>query len=296
MTALKLDLFLFIGDVIYADTRDLQVMRKDYEQLEAQPSFRSFREKTPILAIWDDHDMGENDAGREYPLIDDSKKIFLEFFREPAHSARRLHPGLYGSWTFGPPGQRVQIILLDARSFRSPLKKANSWIPWDSAYLPDTSPNATILGDAQWKWLETTLQEPAELRILASSYQFVNANAVKERWALMPLERERLLKLLEKNPTPHFVISGDRHFPEFSRLPRPNSRAPLVEFTSSGMTHTTSPKPEETNPLQVHVGRNVMNFGLIEIQWPKNATEKLSIQSSARGPGGAVVFTETFVP
>ena len=67
------DLFIFLGDNIYADTTDMDVMRKCYEKLGAIPGFKKLRESnTRILATWDDHDMGANDAGAEYPKKDES--------------------------------------------------------------------------------------------------------------------------------------------------------------------------------------------------------------------------------
>src|ERR1700754_3659142 len=62
------DLFVFLGDNVYLDTRDPEVMRRKYAQLAAQPGFQRLKATTPILAIWDDHDFGENDAGVEYPM------------------------------------------------------------------------------------------------------------------------------------------------------------------------------------------------------------------------------------
>ena len=55
----QFDLFVFLGDNIYGDTRDMSVLRSKYAQLAAQPGFVRLRESTPVVAIWDDHDFGE---------------------------------------------------------------------------------------------------------------------------------------------------------------------------------------------------------------------------------------------
>ncbi len=47
----------------------------------------------------------------------------LDFFEVPADDIRRQREGVYWSQVFGPAGKRVQVILLDTRYFRSPLKK-----------------------------------------------------------------------------------------------------------------------------------------------------------------------------
>ncbi|WP_300539073.1 alkaline phosphatase D family protein, partial [Sphingosinicella sp.] len=114
-------LFLFLGDNIYGDTRDMDVLRAKYAKLAAKPGFQRLRRKTPCLAIWDDHDYGENDAGREYPMKQESKDVFLDFWMEPKDSPRRSRAGNYTSTTIGPEGRRVQIIMPDNRWFRSGL-------------------------------------------------------------------------------------------------------------------------------------------------------------------------------
>ena len=57
------DLFVLLGDNIYADTTNAAVMRRKYDALKQSPFFRSLRGKAPLLATWDDHDYGANDAG-----------------------------------------------------------------------------------------------------------------------------------------------------------------------------------------------------------------------------------------
>ena len=72
MIAQNPQLFLFIGDNIYADTEDMTVMRAKYAQLGAQPGYQQLRAHTPVLATWDDHDYGVNDGGGEYLMRTES--------------------------------------------------------------------------------------------------------------------------------------------------------------------------------------------------------------------------------
>ena len=113
------DLFIFLGDNIYADTRDMAAMRRKYAKLAAIRAFARLRETTPLVAIWDDHDFGENDAGGDYPMKEESRRIFLDFWAEPAASPRRDRDGIYASYVFGPAGARVQVILPDLRFNRT---------------------------------------------------------------------------------------------------------------------------------------------------------------------------------
>lgn len=67
------DLFIFLGDNIYGDTDDMEVLKAKYQKLGSKPTFQKLKSAMPILATWDDHDFGRNDAGRHYPHKAESK-------------------------------------------------------------------------------------------------------------------------------------------------------------------------------------------------------------------------------
>ena len=66
VTAKKPDLFLFLGDNIYGDTNDMELLKKKYAQLLASKSYKQLEATCPILATWDDYDFGANDSGKNY--------------------------------------------------------------------------------------------------------------------------------------------------------------------------------------------------------------------------------------
>jgi len=124
------------------------------------------------------------------------------------------------------------------------------------------------LGPTQWEWLKRELEKPAEIRIIGSSIQVLSNQHCCEKWANLPVERQRLLDLVAGVAfgTPVF-ISGDMHFGEISRLNDRRHPNPIYDITGSGMTHFD--KEAETlyvNPyrVQIYVG---LNFGSIEIDW-----------------------------
>ena len=88
VAAAEPELFLLIGDNIYGDTRDMQVMREKYAQFAADPGFAVLRRHVPLLGTWDDHDYGENNAGADYPMKRQSQQLLLDFFGVPADSPR----------------------------------------------------------------------------------------------------------------------------------------------------------------------------------------------------------------
>ncbi len=166
------DVFLFLGDNIYGDTENMDTLRAKYNRLGSKPEFKRLVERAAVLAVWDDHDFGVNDGGEEYPKKVESKEIFLQFWNEPAASLRRQHPGIYHSTVYGPVGKRTQFIMLDNRTFRTPVVAG---VPGKDIndYVADTNRNARMLGEEQWKWLEAELRKPAEVRIIMTSTQFV---------------------------------------------------------------------------------------------------------------------------
>ena len=281
----QLDLFVFLGDNIYADTRDMAVMRSKYAQLAAQPGFARLRESTPVAAVWDDHDFGENEAGGDYPLKEESRQIFLDFWNEPAGSPRRERDGIYASYVFGPPGARVQLLLPDLRYNRMPLTKLDlggaDYETWASARLAaglevpgpharNPDPKATMLGERQWKWLERQLQVPAELRLFGSSLQVLADFTGWEAWAGFARDRERLFDLIRrKNANGLVFLSGDMHYAELSKLDV-NVPYTLWDLTSSGLTEEWAvPTPNANRASEV---LPEANFGFIDIDWQGPST------------------------
>jgi len=124
VVAARPDVFVFAGDNIYADTEDMNAMRAKYAKLAAKPGFQKLLKRVPVLATWDDHDYGEDNAGAEYKMRVESQKVFLVFFGEPKDSQRLITPGIYDAKLIGPKGKRTQILLLDTRYFRSPLNQS----------------------------------------------------------------------------------------------------------------------------------------------------------------------------
>jgi alkaline phosphatase D len=265
----KPDLFVYLGDNIYADTRDMNVLREKYALLAAKPEFQRLRRQIPVVAIWDDHDYGENDAGKNYPFKVESRAIFFDFWRVPADSPRRSHDGIYGVHRFQQDGRTLQLILLDTRTFRDPLlrnpKSLPGGSPFKNDYQPDDSADKTFLGDDQWAWLKTQFLEPADLRIIASSIQFGHEYNGFESWTNFPREQTKMIDLIRETRANGVVfLSGDVHWAELSRRELPGGY-PLYDITASGITETW-PKIE---PNQYRVGEVVPenHFGEIEVDW-----------------------------
>lgn len=254
------DLFIYLGDNIYGDTEDMDLLRSKYARLSCKPEFQQLLGSTTVLATWDDHDYGENDAGLDYPQKEASKQIFLEFWNEPAGSSRWTHPGIYHNLELGDSAHRVQIILLDMRTFRTPLSENTS-----GSYVQDNNPASTFLGGQQWLWLEQQLQRPAQLRLICSSTQFGTEYNGMETWANFPLEQQRMFELIRQTQAGGVMfISGDVHYGELSMHQEPQLY-PIYDFTSSGLTQIDG--AAANNVYRIGNAFMQRNAGMIEINW-----------------------------
>ncbi|MEX1244980.1 MAG: alkaline phosphatase D family protein [Thermoanaerobaculia bacterium] len=270
--AARPDLFVFLGDNVYADTDDPTLLRAAYAKLASQPGFQRLKRTVPILATWDDHDYGTNDSGGDFPAKEASRQVFLDFFGVAKDSPRRKLQGVYHAETFGPPGKRVQIIALDTRYNRSALvfQEDPSDPSEGGSYVPSSDPAATLLGAEQWAWLEEVLREPAQIRIIGSSILVVNETYPGEKWANFPLERKRLFELLWKNRvTGAIFISGDRHLAELSMMDG-DFGYPAYDLTSSSLNWGERRwRHIESNRHRIGLVSRGDNFGLIEIDWDR---------------------------
>jgi alkaline phosphatase D len=270
-------LLLLLGDTVYADILDGRLtpatpsrIQQAYDQLARDPGFARLRERVPMLGTWDDHDFGNNDAGFEWEHKAASARIFHDFFGTPSDSPLRQQAGIYQSRIFGPIGQRVQVIMLDTRYFRSSLTKSRERLPGFTAfpYQPQTGPGATVLGNTQWDWLEQQLGKPAEIRLLASSIQVLSNEHPFEKWGNFPEERTRLFELIRKTGASGLLIlSGDRHLGDISVCEQ-SIDYPLYDITASGFNQARqSWRVNEPNAYRVAGLPYGNHFGAIEIDW-----------------------------
>jgi alkaline phosphatase D len=276
------DVFMMLGDNVYADTEagvyvgpNLEVMRRSYAALGAQPGFQALRAETPTLAVWDDHDYGINDGGVENPIKLQAKEIFAEFFDVPADDPLRGREGTYRAAVYGPEGRRVQIIQLDTRWFRSPLKETDEFnAPGKQRFIPDNDPAKTLLGEAQWAWLDEQLRAPAELRLIVSSIQVLAEGHGWERWGNFPHEQRRLFGLIRDTGARGVIfLSGDRHRAAAYRQIK-DTPYPMYELTSSSLNAGVASRQPEIDPHRLggklYAGEN---FGEIVIDWTRGVVQ-----------------------
>lgn len=258
-------LFLFMGDTVYADTLDLGVKRSAFARLNADKNYREFKKKTRVLAVWDDHDYGYNDAGGSYRAKKQMQKIFLDAFNEPADSPRRKQEGIYTAEQIAVNGKMIQIIVLDVRYFRSDWTFGPRKPPFSRTYAVDRRETSTMLGERQWQWLKAETERPADLRVLVSSTPVLSDDYLGERWGAFPLERDRLYQLMASAKTGKWLIlTGDRHFAQISEK-HGVLDYPLVELMASGMNTIWEDGSRETDSYRVGATLADYNYGTLRI-------------------------------
>ncbi|UXP32274.1 alkaline phosphatase family protein [Reichenbachiella agarivorans] len=251
------DIWIWLGDNIYGDSENMDTLRAKYLRQKLNPEYQVLMKQTKIIGTWDDHDFGENNAGKNYPAKEASQQELLDFLDVPMDDERRRRAGVYTSYDLGDSAFQIKILLLDTRYFRDDLKMLNDSIVADSV--------GTILGDAQWVWLESVLaQSTADVHLFASGIQFLPEEHIYEKWANFPKDREKLLQLIHQYQINRpIVLSGDRHIGEISRL---DYQGQLVyDLTSSSLTHGWSEHRKEPNKHRIGNIVYDMNYGVLEI-------------------------------
>ena len=246
------DLWIWTGDIIYADGDPPESVVEKYRSQKNQADYARLSQTTQILGIWDDHDYGLNNGGKEYEDKSNSQKRLLDFLNVPLDHPRRKREGAYDAVTYGPSGQRVKIILLDCRYHREA-----------------PGPETDILGEAQWTWLENELRNSdARVHIIGAGIQVVSSDHPFESWGQFPKAQKRLYQLIGDTKAPGVIfISGDRHLAEISMIPDTPAGYPIHDITSSGMTHSYDSFTGEPNRHRVSEVFAKLNFGMILINW-----------------------------
>lgn len=264
------NLWIWGGDNIYADTYDMSELSKDYKEQLNQKGYKELLKTTPIMATWDDHDYGVNDAGVEHRMKKESQQLFLDFLNVDENDVRRKQAGIYHSQIFKTPKGSIKVIVLDTRYFRTAMTRAD--VNGKKRYKPNSYGKGTILGKTQWNWLLTELNTSKEdFTILVSSIQFLSAEHGFEKWGNYPHEVDKMKKLIKESKVKNVLfLSGDRHISEFSKTEIEGLSSPIIDFTSSGLTHTYSSFSGEPNKSRI---KNVVfdiSFGVLKFDFDAN--------------------------
>lgn len=203
--ALEPDMFLWLGDNIYADSDQPSALADLYRRQRVVERLEPLLRTTPQLAIWDDHDFGFNDSDGTSPIKRQALDLFKSYWANPSYGQDSA-PGVYFKHSHGG----VDFFFLDGRFHRDP------------SSTPDT-PSKTMLGASQKAWLKAELAKSrAPFKILVSGGGWSSAEGKGgDSWAAYLHERNELFDFIRDRRIGGVIgISGDAHMGELNCIPR----------------------------------------------------------------------------
>jgi alkaline phosphatase D len=217
------DALFMLGDNVYIDDPTHSLTHHYcYYRRQSQPQWRSLVSKTPVYAIYDDHDFGLNDCVPG-PFIDKPawKRSVWEIFRNnwanPSYGGGDAQPGCWFDTYLGD----VHFICLDCRYYRNDVGR-------------------TMLGPVQKEWLLRTLKDSTgTFKVLASSVPWSAGvkPGSRDTWDGYASERESIFEFIDDHRIDGVVlISADRHRVDIRKTKRPGGYD-LHEFMSSRLTN-----------------------------------------------------------
>jgi alkaline phosphatase D len=285
------DLILHLGDYIYEyatpatyvrpfkgpEITTLADYRARYALYRTDPDLQAAHAAAPFLVTWDDHEV-DNDYAGSHAEDKAPTDAFLAR-RAAAYRAYFEHMPLRRAQTPRGPamplyrrvayGALVQFLVLDTRQYRTPQPCGAA-----RAALCDAArdPRATILGDAQERWLYERLDRSGAVwNVLAQQVMLaqvdVGAGAPVEysmdKWAGYQADTSALADFLMRRKPPNpVVLTGDIHSSwvcDVKQDPRrPESPTIATEFigtsiSSGGDGQARPPRVEAFLPDNPHV-------------------------------------------
>lgn len=266
----KAAFMLWLGDAWY--TREVDYYsewglwyRASHDR--AIPILQNFWKAMPQFAMWDDHDYGPNDIGKNYILKDASRKVFNAYFCNP--SAGENGQGTYTMTSWGD----ADIFLTDDRWWRSADRTKDS-------VDGKPNPDKRMLGPQQMDWLKNSLlYSSATFKIIAVGSQVLNPASPYDKLLNFPIEYDELMNFIKEYKINGVIfLTGDRHHSEIIKVDRPGTY-PLYDITVSPLTSGTHSfgGPEKNNPYRVLGIDEKQNYARFSFSGKRNE-RKLTVE------------------
>lgn len=261
------DLFVNLGDNIYADALQPHVFDFEYQRQRGVPNYQRVARDIPQLAIWDNHDFSALD--RSNPLRDAALAAFKRYWANPGYGLRDA-PGVFFRLSYGA----VDLFCTDGRYHRDP-------------NIADDVPGKTMLGARQKAWLKDELkQSRAVFKVLAcGSGWSKNKGPGGDAWSSFLHEREEIFDFIrDENVSGVILISGDTHIAELNCIPwSERGGYDLFDFVSSPLAQLPSQSWLRRSPdIRLRTPyTSGSNFGLLRFEFAGEPTVKADIVDPA---------------
>lgn len=293
MLSEDIDFVVHVGDYIYEDgaragaprqvtggeTLTLEDYRNRHATYRLDPALQAVHAAFPFIVTWDDHEVENNYAGAiSEELVDPTEfltrraaayKAYYEHMPLPRSAEPRgAAAQLYRRIDFG---RLAQFNVLDTRQYRTDQPCGDAFPAYCEGLF---DPNATLLGDAQERWLQRGLRtSKATWNVLAQQVMltkwdggvltgFQSPLFNPDAWDGYQVARDRLLGFMAQaavaNP---IVLTGDIHSSWVADLKRnfsdPNSSVVATEFVGTSISSDFPvqfiPQVEATLPSNLHI-------------------------------------------
>lgn len=248
LAAHRFPVFLMLGDNVYIDHPERPAIQDyTYYRRQSEPRYRSFVARTPLYAVWDDHDFGTNDSWGTPAKYEPAWKYevwkkYRNNWNNPYYAGGEEQPGVWTDFSYGD----VDFFMLDSRYYRTA----------SEAEQPD------MLGEAQMAWLKEKLSNSkATFKVIASPvpWSFDSKTGTQmtpagrrpgglDTWLGFKEQRQEIFDFLHQERIEGVVlISGDRHRSDAWKIKRDKGKGyDLYEFESARLTniHTHGLMPE----------------------------------------------------
>jgi alkaline phosphatase D len=250
------DLFLYLGDTIYADLGQpravtLDQYRQKYRRNRQDAALRAYVASAATWVVWDDHEVANNFDSR-HPRLATGRTALLEYWpiRTPPGEPTRLYRSL--RW-----GLTAEIFILDTRQYRTP------------SAAPD-DPEKTMLGPAQKHWLLDGLaRSEAAIKIVASTVTLRYAG--RDSWEGYDRERDEILRAVRDQRIQNVIfLAADVHYAALIQHPEGVYEAisgPLAAFPAGTARADGRPGTLWTETGRSNYGWIRMGGGEIVVGW-----------------------------
>lgn len=280
------DLMLWLGDGIYlreADWSTRTGIEHRWSYHRSTPHLRALLANTHHYAIWDDHDWGPNDIGREFWNRAETTRAFQLFWGNPSAGLPET-PGIFTFFNWGD----VNFILLDNRSYLTQPEEDGRAFGKSRAYI----------GQAQLDWLISMLRwidaedgfiYPSSFTVVAVGGQVLTGGSNPHAWPSYEEEWQEMIdRIVDEGIRGVLFVSGDVHFSEVNRLTYIGGGEPgvpgkageagkayrFLEVTASPLTSGPTARPRshanrvDLFPQSDRDFINIRNFTLFDFRGP----------------------------
>lgn len=329
-----LDLIAHLGDYVYEGAAKtgqvrqhvgpmlvaLEHYRNRHAQYKTDEHLQAAHALCPWLVTWDDHEFANNCAGDVSERPDEPPPVYLKrraaayqaYYEHMPLRAAQLPKGpnmlLYRRVNFGP---LAEFAILDSRQYRTDQACGDGNKPPCPGCL---DPQATLLGDAQEKWLYATLDaSPAKWNVLTQQVMMARCDRAggegvtfsMDQWPGYEANRQRVLKYFASKPQLNpVVLGGDIHsnWVNDLQVDAADRKSPVVgtEFVGTSISSGGNGKANQGTPVQVAENPFVRYYsaerGYVSCEiTPKQWTSYYRALPEITLPGGPIETRKTFV-